>query len=199
MGDVKLAGVLGLFLGRAVAVAILAGVLAGTIVGGAVMARVGVEQGRKTAVPFGPFLAVGGLVGPVRRSGDHPLVPARRPLMRRAGSRAWRSRQAPLAVGVLVALLAALALTVTHHAPRPAIPADRAVQTALRDAKTRQALRRLSLDARDRRAARCPDRAGRLLRRRPAGRRGRPGARRHGARGGQRPRAEGALRRLDRV
>ncbi len=60
--------------------------------------------------------------------------------MRRAGSRAWRSRQAPLAVGVLVALLAALALTVTHHAPRPAIPADRAVQTALRDAKTRQAL-----------------------------------------------------------
>jgi leader peptidase (prepilin peptidase)/N-methyltransferase len=63
MGDVKLVAVLGLFLGRSVAVAILAGVLLGTIVGGAVMARVGVEQGRKTAVPFGPFLAVGGLVG----------------------------------------------------------------------------------------------------------------------------------------
>jgi leader peptidase (prepilin peptidase) / N-methyltransferase len=63
MGDVKLAGVLGLFLGRSVAVALLAGVLLGTIVGAAVMARVGVEKGRKTAVPFGPFLALGGLVG----------------------------------------------------------------------------------------------------------------------------------------
>jgi leader peptidase (prepilin peptidase)/N-methyltransferase len=63
MGDVKLAAVLGLFLGRSVAVAILAGVLLGTIVGAAVMARVGVEKGRKTAVPFGPFLALGGLVG----------------------------------------------------------------------------------------------------------------------------------------
>jgi leader peptidase (prepilin peptidase) / N-methyltransferase len=63
MGDVKLAAVLGLFLGRSVAVAILAGVLLGTIVGVAVMARLGVEKGRKTAVPFGPFLALGGLVG----------------------------------------------------------------------------------------------------------------------------------------
>jgi leader peptidase (prepilin peptidase)/N-methyltransferase len=63
MGDVKLAFVLGLFLGREVAVAILAGVFLGTIVGAAVMARVGVEKGRKTAVPFGPFLAVGGLIG----------------------------------------------------------------------------------------------------------------------------------------
>jgi leader peptidase (prepilin peptidase) / N-methyltransferase len=63
MGDVKLAAVLGLFLGRSVAVAMLAGVLAGTIVGAFVMARVGVERGRKTAVPFGPFLALGGVVG----------------------------------------------------------------------------------------------------------------------------------------
>src|ERR1700755_1158624 len=63
MGDVKLAFVLGLFLGRSVAVAILAGVLLGTIVGAAVMARVGVEKGRKTAVPFGPFLALGGVIG----------------------------------------------------------------------------------------------------------------------------------------
>lgn len=62
MGDVKLAGVLGLYLGRSVPVAILAAVLLGTIVGGAVMARVGVTEGRKTAVPFGPFLAIGGLV-----------------------------------------------------------------------------------------------------------------------------------------
>jgi leader peptidase (prepilin peptidase)/N-methyltransferase len=63
MGDVKLAAVLGLYLGRSVAVALLSGVLAGTIVGAVVMARVGVNQGRKTSVPFGPFLAIGGIVG----------------------------------------------------------------------------------------------------------------------------------------
>jgi leader peptidase (prepilin peptidase) / N-methyltransferase len=63
MGDVKLAAVLGLFLGRSVAVAILVGVLTATLVGAWVMARVGVEKGRKTAVPFGPFLALGGVVG----------------------------------------------------------------------------------------------------------------------------------------
>ena len=62
MGDVKLAAVLGLFLGREVAVAILAGVLAGALVGGVIMARVGVHAGRKTAVPFGPFLALGGII-----------------------------------------------------------------------------------------------------------------------------------------
>jgi leader peptidase (prepilin peptidase) / N-methyltransferase len=62
MGDVKLAAVLGLFLGRSVAVAILAAVLIGTVVGGMVMARLGVQQGRKTAVPFGPFLALGGVI-----------------------------------------------------------------------------------------------------------------------------------------
>jgi leader peptidase (prepilin peptidase)/N-methyltransferase len=68
MGDVKLAAVLGLFLGREVTVAVLVGVFAGAIVGGMIMARLGVAQGRKTAVPFGPFLAAGGvfalLVGP---------------------------------------------------------------------------------------------------------------------------------------
>jgi leader peptidase (prepilin peptidase) / N-methyltransferase len=62
MGDVKLAGVLGLFLGRSVAMALFVAVIVGTVVGAAVMARVGVERGRKTAVPFGPFLAFGGVV-----------------------------------------------------------------------------------------------------------------------------------------
>jgi leader peptidase (prepilin peptidase)/N-methyltransferase len=62
MGDVKLAAVLGLFLGRSVAVAILSGTLIGAVVGAVVMARVGVNAGRKTAVPFGPFLALGGLI-----------------------------------------------------------------------------------------------------------------------------------------
>jgi leader peptidase (prepilin peptidase)/N-methyltransferase len=63
MGDVKLAFVMGLFLGRDVGVAMLAGLLAGSLIGAAVMARKGLKQGRKTAIPFGPFLALGGLVG----------------------------------------------------------------------------------------------------------------------------------------
>ncbi len=63
MGDVKLAAVLGLFLGRSVAVAILVAVFTATLVGAVVMARVGVQEGRKTAVPFGPFLAFGGIIG----------------------------------------------------------------------------------------------------------------------------------------
>jgi leader peptidase (prepilin peptidase)/N-methyltransferase len=62
MGDVKLAGVLGLFLGREVGVAIFVAVIAGTLAGAAVMARLGVQRGRKTRVPFGPFLALGGIV-----------------------------------------------------------------------------------------------------------------------------------------
>jgi leader peptidase (prepilin peptidase)/N-methyltransferase len=61
-GDVKLAAVLGLFLGRSVAVALFAGVLTATLVGATIIARTGVTQGRKTAVPFGPFLAVGGVI-----------------------------------------------------------------------------------------------------------------------------------------
>ncbi len=63
MGDVKLAFVMGLFLGRNVAPALLAGFLVGSIVGGVIMAKLGVQAGRKTKVPFGPFLAFGGLVG----------------------------------------------------------------------------------------------------------------------------------------
>ncbi len=62
MGDVKLAAVLGLFLGPSVAVALLLAVFAATVVGVAIIARAGVAEGRKTAVPFGPFLAFGGIV-----------------------------------------------------------------------------------------------------------------------------------------
>jgi leader peptidase (prepilin peptidase) / N-methyltransferase len=62
VGDVKLAGVMGLFLGRTVAPGMLIAFLAGSLVGLAIMARKGVAEGRKTAVPFGPFLAFGGLV-----------------------------------------------------------------------------------------------------------------------------------------
>jgi leader peptidase (prepilin peptidase)/N-methyltransferase len=63
MGDVKLAGVMGLLLGAAVAPAILVALLAGVAVGAFVIARRGVSEGRKTAVPFGPFLALGAVVG----------------------------------------------------------------------------------------------------------------------------------------
>ncbi len=62
MGDVKLAGVLGLFLGAAVGPAIFVALISGTLVGAAVIARKGAAEGRKTAVPFGPFLALGGVV-----------------------------------------------------------------------------------------------------------------------------------------
>ncbi|HEV3320007.1 MAG TPA: prepilin peptidase [Solirubrobacteraceae bacterium] len=62
MGDVKLAAVMGLFLGRAVAPAILIALLAGVLFGALVIARHGAHEGRKTAVPFGPFLAVGAIV-----------------------------------------------------------------------------------------------------------------------------------------
>ncbi|MHB8241700.1 MAG: prepilin peptidase [Solirubrobacteraceae bacterium] len=61
MGDVKLAGVMGLFLGAAVAPALLIGLLAGVLVGAVIIARKGAQAGRKTAVPFGPFLALGAL------------------------------------------------------------------------------------------------------------------------------------------
>jgi len=61
MGDVKLAGMMGLFLGAAVAPAILIALLAGVGVGAVVIAQRGAQAGRKTAVPFGPFLAVGAL------------------------------------------------------------------------------------------------------------------------------------------
>jgi leader peptidase (prepilin peptidase)/N-methyltransferase len=63
MGDVKLAGMMGLFLGAAVAPAIAVALVSGVIVGAVIIARVGQEVGRKTAVPFGPFLALGAIVG----------------------------------------------------------------------------------------------------------------------------------------
>jgi leader peptidase (prepilin peptidase)/N-methyltransferase len=62
IGDVKLAAVLGLYLGRAVASAILIALVAGLVVGIAIMAIKGVKAGRKTKVPFGPFLALGGVI-----------------------------------------------------------------------------------------------------------------------------------------
>lgn len=62
LGDVKLAAVMGLFLGRNIAPAILVALLAGSLVGLALVARHGAAA-RKRAIPFGPFLALGGAVG----------------------------------------------------------------------------------------------------------------------------------------
>jgi leader peptidase (prepilin peptidase)/N-methyltransferase len=62
LGDVKLAATMGLFLGRAVAPAILAALLLGSLVGVALIARHG-SGARKMAIPFGPFLALGGVIG----------------------------------------------------------------------------------------------------------------------------------------
>jgi len=61
LGDVKLAAVMGLYLGRNVAPAFLIALFAGSIVGLAMIARHGAEA-RKRAIPFGPFLALGGVV-----------------------------------------------------------------------------------------------------------------------------------------
>ncbi|HEY7926827.1 MAG TPA: prepilin peptidase [Candidatus Dormibacteraeota bacterium] len=62
MGDVKLAAVMGLVLGRAVAPAMFIALIAGTIVGIGVLAHKGVSDGRRTRVPFGPFLALGSVI-----------------------------------------------------------------------------------------------------------------------------------------
>jgi leader peptidase (prepilin peptidase) / N-methyltransferase len=62
MGDVKLGGAMGLYLGLSVIPALLAAFLTGTLFGLAIIAREG-PQARKKAVPFGIFLALGGIVG----------------------------------------------------------------------------------------------------------------------------------------
>lgn len=62
MGDVKLAGVIGLYLGASVAPALLVAFGAGTVVGVAMLVKHGAGA-RKKGVPFAPFLAFGGFVG----------------------------------------------------------------------------------------------------------------------------------------
>jgi len=62
MGDVKLGAVMGLYLGRAVAPALAVAFATGAIIGIGLMLRHGAAA-RKQAVPFGPFLAIGGVVG----------------------------------------------------------------------------------------------------------------------------------------
>jgi leader peptidase (prepilin peptidase) / N-methyltransferase len=65
MGDVKLAGVMGLYLGGAVAPALLAAFGCGAAAGAALVVRRG-WVARRARLPFAPFLALGGLVGLLR-------------------------------------------------------------------------------------------------------------------------------------
>jgi leader peptidase (prepilin peptidase) / N-methyltransferase len=62
MGDVKLAGAMGVYLGLSLVPAMLVAFLTGSLVGGLMIVRDGM-QARKKAVPFGVFLALGGIVG----------------------------------------------------------------------------------------------------------------------------------------
>ncbi len=62
MGDVKLVAMMGLYLGTAVIPALLVGFLAGALVGSGLIAKHG-SAARKRAIAFGPFLALGGIVG----------------------------------------------------------------------------------------------------------------------------------------
>ncbi|MBD0280849.1 MAG: prepilin peptidase [Thermoleophilaceae bacterium] len=62
MGDAKLAGAMGLYLGVAVVPALIVAFVSGTLAGACLMLRDGAAA-RKRGLPFGVFLALGGLVG----------------------------------------------------------------------------------------------------------------------------------------
>jgi leader peptidase (prepilin peptidase)/N-methyltransferase len=68
MGDVKLAAVMGLFLGRLVGPALFIGFTAGALVGIGLVAARG-PAARKQGVPFAPFLALGGVLALLFGSG----------------------------------------------------------------------------------------------------------------------------------
>ncbi len=61
MGDVKLALCMGAYLGWSVIPALFIGFVLGAVIGVVVMVRT--KGDMKTAIPFGPFLAAGGVIG----------------------------------------------------------------------------------------------------------------------------------------
>jgi prepilin signal peptidase PulO-like enzyme (type II secretory pathway) len=61
LGDVKLIAVIGLFLGEAVVEAVLIALLGGSLLGVVLFACHG-RAAAKHTIPFGPFLALGGLL-----------------------------------------------------------------------------------------------------------------------------------------
>jgi leader peptidase (prepilin peptidase)/N-methyltransferase len=62
-GDVKLVFALGAFLGAPVAVGLLAGFVVALVPSVILMVSRGVQAGRKSKIPFGPYLAIGGVFG----------------------------------------------------------------------------------------------------------------------------------------
>lgn len=62
MGDAKLGVVLGLFLSKYVIVAMVVGLVASALFSIGVLLFKGFSAGRRTAIPLGPFLALGGVV-----------------------------------------------------------------------------------------------------------------------------------------
>jgi leader peptidase (prepilin peptidase)/N-methyltransferase len=60
MGDVKMGGMLGAFLGPYAALAVFLGALCGAITGGLLMAAGKIR--RRHALPFGVFMALGGII-----------------------------------------------------------------------------------------------------------------------------------------
>jgi leader peptidase (prepilin peptidase)/N-methyltransferase len=72
MGDVKLALLMGVALGRTVPVALFVGMVAALLPSLVLFARHGMKA-RKMKIPFGPFLALGGLVA---LFAGHPLLDA---------------------------------------------------------------------------------------------------------------------------
>ena len=62
MGDVKLALLLGVMLGRTVGIALMFGMFAALVPSLVLVARHGAARARKMGIPFAPFLALGGVV-----------------------------------------------------------------------------------------------------------------------------------------
>jgi leader peptidase (prepilin peptidase)/N-methyltransferase len=62
MGDVKLAFLMGAALGSSVTAALFIGMIAALVPGVVLFARHG-RAARKMGVPFGPFLAIGSVIG----------------------------------------------------------------------------------------------------------------------------------------
>jgi leader peptidase (prepilin peptidase)/N-methyltransferase len=71
LGDVKLAAVLGLYLGRAVAPALLIALTAGALCGAFLVLARGTSARRQT-IPFAPFLATGAAVARLAASNVDP-------------------------------------------------------------------------------------------------------------------------------
>ena len=92
MGDVKLAGVMGLFLGAAVAPAILIALLAGVLVGAVIIARKGAQRGTQDRRPVRPVPGAGGDCRRLRRAAAGRPLHQSLPALKRGRPGADRTR-----------------------------------------------------------------------------------------------------------